>query len=591
LAFDSVLATKVALKLLYPIGGRPELLIREARIARGLTHPNIVRVHTLERTDGRDYLVMEYVEGESLAERLSREGRLEVRPALAIGVAVAKALMHAHQAGIVHRDVKPGNVLLGKDGSVKLADFGLARFSAAESSQHSVCGTTGYIAPEVLVGGAVTVQSDLYSFGIMLREMAIGEVESNDLFDAMVGGPVGLDALVQELLDPDAISRPRDAGTVVRRLLACEQAFSGAVAEDRELFEAALAYYSRGLELDNQSFESHAGRLRIAERLGNTDDILAFGEAAIGAFPQEHLGYEYRVKCFERRRQYKRVVDEATRAIDAGVQTGSIYLARGWAGYWVGDVDREADAKAAMALDPNNADALALLAESRYCLVGGEANALMLVNKAIALSETARYYRIRAAICERLRSDASEAAERQSLLRRAVADCSRAIELEPECADHLVARCHLFREASDYESAVADATAAIERAPTADNFGLRAFCHLYGGRLQSTIGDATYGLALNANDESLYHARARAHQALGEHQSAISDFTTALRLKDAPVLNGFLYRQRALSYDALGKSDLAEADRVAAEKDWADNIRPLDESTLARFEPDPDEEF
>ncbi len=182
-AYDRVLARDVAIKILprelhgdANIGTR---FLREARAAARLRHPGIVQVYDIDEA-GR-YIVMEIVRGESLAGRLWREPKLPVDEVRRIGIAMAKALAAAHAAGIVHRDVKPANVLLGEAGEVKLADFGVAYFGDSElTSPGTRVGTPAYMAPEQLRGKEIDARADVYAAGVTLFEAVIGERPSDD---------------------------------------------------------------------------------------------------------------------------------------------------------------------------------------------------------------------------------------------------------------------------------------------------------------------------------------------------------------------------------------------------------------------------
>src|SRR5919106_7028590 len=166
LAHDERLGRDVAIKRLHR-GEHEEVdarrFQREARLGASLSHPNLVSIFDTEEDDESVLLVMEYVDGETLADRLARGG-LESRCAVAIVRAVANALDHAHAAGIVHRDIKPANVLLGRDGTVKLADLGIAK--AVERTDitdtGTVLGTPTYMAPEQLQGGKLGPAVDVY---------------------------------------------------------------------------------------------------------------------------------------------------------------------------------------------------------------------------------------------------------------------------------------------------------------------------------------------------------------------------------------------------------------------------------------------
>jgi serine/threonine-protein kinase len=178
LAHDERLDRRVAVKRMHSSHGDEmdaRRFEREAKIGASLSHPNLVSIFDTEQDEESVLLVMEYVEGETLADLLAR-GAVEPGRAVAIVRAVAEALEHAHANGIVHRDIKPGNVLLGKDGSVKLADLGIAK--AVERTEitgtGTVLGTPAYMAPEQLEGGKLGPAVDVYALATMAFEMLTG---------------------------------------------------------------------------------------------------------------------------------------------------------------------------------------------------------------------------------------------------------------------------------------------------------------------------------------------------------------------------------------------------------------------------------
>ncbi len=183
---DRVLGRVVAIKVM-----RPELagdaafvgrFRREARAAAGVTHEHIAGVYDTGSDGDYHYIVMEYVEGQSLSDRLRREGALPLAEVLRIGTEAAEALEAAHEAGIVHRDIKPHNVLLGRDGQVKVTDFGIARAAAGagQADTSTIMGSVHYISPEQARGEAVGPQGDLYSLGAMLFQMLTGRPPFED---------------------------------------------------------------------------------------------------------------------------------------------------------------------------------------------------------------------------------------------------------------------------------------------------------------------------------------------------------------------------------------------------------------------------
>ncbi len=181
-AFDPTLERWVAIKLMHrDISEDPDQLERfrrEARAVARLSHPHVVTVIDFGEDDGTPYIVLEYVEGETLKERIKRMGRLPVAEAVAYAIEIGRALSCAHAERLVHRDVKPQNVLIDMDGRGKVTDFGIARSLEAHglTAPGRVLGTTDYVSPEQALGNEVTEQSDVYSLGIVLFEMLTGEV-------------------------------------------------------------------------------------------------------------------------------------------------------------------------------------------------------------------------------------------------------------------------------------------------------------------------------------------------------------------------------------------------------------------------------
>jgi hypothetical protein len=181
-ALDTLLERHVALKILHEQFGADEEHVerfrREARAVAQLSHPNIVTVIDRGEEAGRQFIVFELIEGENLKELVTRGGPLPVRRVLELGLEVGRALAFAHAQGLVHRDVKPQNVLLNGDGLAKVTDFGIVRSldAVGQTETGTVLGTSHYIAPEQARGERVDSQTDVYSFGVVLYELLAGEV-------------------------------------------------------------------------------------------------------------------------------------------------------------------------------------------------------------------------------------------------------------------------------------------------------------------------------------------------------------------------------------------------------------------------------
>src|SRR5262249_45867729 len=237
LARDVELDRPVALKRLAENLSRDEELrrrfLREARLAARLAHPNVVRVFDVGEDDGRPFIAMEYVEGETLAELSERRGPLPVAEAATLGTQMCAGLAAAHAAGLVHRDVKPQNLLLGIDGVLKLGDFGIA--AGHEGTRltlaGTVLGTAGYLAPEQARGERVTAAADIYAVGAVLYELLTGEPARKAGSLAELGADDGFDP-------PDLGARvPEAPSELVAAVTACLSVRPG----DRPQSAAALA--------------------------------------------------------------------------------------------------------------------------------------------------------------------------------------------------------------------------------------------------------------------------------------------------------------------------------------------------------------
>ncbi|PYZ97970.1 serine/threonine protein kinase [Alteribacter lacisalsi] len=185
LAHDVILDRDVAVKVLKDQFSKDDDFIRrfhrEAEAASSLAHPNVVNLFDVGEENGLYYLVMEYVEGPTLKEYIQQQNGLKTDEAVTIMRAVASAIAHAHANRIIHRDIKPHNILIGPDGEAKITDFGIARAISEATITHtnSILGSVHYLSPEQARGGHVTYKSDIYSLGIVFYEMIAGEVPFN----------------------------------------------------------------------------------------------------------------------------------------------------------------------------------------------------------------------------------------------------------------------------------------------------------------------------------------------------------------------------------------------------------------------------
>lgn len=175
LAKDTFIDKQVAIKVPHKQGEDLEKLLREPKLLAALNHPNIVSVITADRKNGVFFIVMEYVEGQSLERHLRSHGPLPLRVALEWFVKITEALAYAHKKGVLHRDVRPANVLISNEGIVKVADLGTSRYLLESPWASTRIGSPPYMAPEHFKGKA-TFQSDLYSMGILMYESLAGSL-------------------------------------------------------------------------------------------------------------------------------------------------------------------------------------------------------------------------------------------------------------------------------------------------------------------------------------------------------------------------------------------------------------------------------
>src|SRR5438874_4450130 len=175
-ATDLELGRRVALKLLAPHEDNARFE-REARAVAALGHPNVTQLYDYGESDGRPFMVLEYLAGGSLEELLRASGALADADTHRIASEIAAGLAHAHARGVVHRDLKPSNVLFDEEGRAKLADFGIARVVGGDGTlteAGTVLGTAAYISPEQAAGASATSASDVYAFGVLLFRMLTG---------------------------------------------------------------------------------------------------------------------------------------------------------------------------------------------------------------------------------------------------------------------------------------------------------------------------------------------------------------------------------------------------------------------------------
>jgi eukaryotic-like serine/threonine-protein kinase len=274
LALDTRLEREVALKVMRPGLAADETFVsrfrREARSAARLSHPNVVAVFDQGEDEGSMFLAMEYVPGQTLREVMQAEGHLTPRAALDFLDPMLQALASAHRAGIIHRDVKPENVILREDGTVKVADFGLARAVTTQTTAAQtgmLLGTVAYLSPEQVERGIADARSDVYAAGLILFEMLTGskaftgDTPIHVAYQHVHGSvpapssrvpdvPAELDALVALATSRDPDQRPADADAFLAEVRRTRQALGPAELDHRPEGPAAAAAGARTVPLD-----------------------------------------------------------------------------------------------------------------------------------------------------------------------------------------------------------------------------------------------------------------------------------------------------------------------------------------------------
>jgi serine/threonine protein kinase len=331
LGFDPTLERQVAIKVLGAPGepnGSPERVLLEARSASALNHPNICTVYEVGVDDGGSFIAMEYIDGQSLAE-IAGAGALPLQDAVRYGIEAADALAHAHDRGVVHRDLKAGNAIISSSGRLKLVDFGLARridtatdavTRASHGDAASTAGTPYAMAPEQLRGGAVDARADIWALGVLLHEMLAGTGPFNgrtaaELFSAILRDPPAslpphvpepVRDVVQRCLAKDPVQRYQRAADVrlVLETIASGLQRRGSHTSDPNVASGAslppppiLGTVLTAVRLVGRERErAHLAEIWTRSKNGRRQALLLSGEPGIG---KTRLALEFAHECAE----------------------------------------------------------------------------------------------------------------------------------------------------------------------------------------------------------------------------------------------------------------------------------------------------
>lgn len=325
-AYDNIEKRWVAIKILKEeLAGNSDFLRRfrnESKAIAVLSHPNIVKVYDVSFGDRIQYIVMEYIDGITLKQYIEQQGEIKWREALYFTVQILRALQHAHEKGIIHRDIKPQNIMLLEDGTIKVTDFGIARFSQAETQTMTdkAIGSVHYIAPEQARGGYINDKADIYSVGVMLYEMLTGQLP----FVADNAVSVAIMQMQAEPTPPSRINPSIPKGLEEITMHAMEknpaQRFPSAadMLEDVERFRR------------NPEIVFHYGEQVDRAYAGTSADI--YGSVQQNAAPQKYNdNYEYEeeyVRSQNSNRASKIILGIVAAVVVVAVIVGGIYLVK-----------------------------------------------------------------------------------------------------------------------------------------------------------------------------------------------------------------------------------------------------------------------
>lgn len=326
-AYDNIEKRWVAIKILKEeLAGNSDFLRRfrnESKAIAVLSHPNIVKVYDVSFGDRIQYIVMEYIDGITLKQYIEQQGEIKWREALYFTVQILRALQHAHEKGIIHRDIKPQNIMLLEDGTIKVTDFGIARFSQAETQTMTdkAIGSVHYIAPEQARGGYINDKADIYSVGVMLYEMLTGQLP----FVADNAVSVAIMQMQAEPTPPSRINPSIPKGLEEITMHAMEknpaQRFPSAadMLEDVERFRR------------NPEIVFHYGEQVDRAYAGTSTDI--YGNVQQNAAPQKYNdNYEYEeeyVRSQNSNRASKIILGIVAAVVFVAIVVGVIYLVKG----------------------------------------------------------------------------------------------------------------------------------------------------------------------------------------------------------------------------------------------------------------------
>jgi tetratricopeptide (TPR) repeat protein len=574
-AFDSALNRVVAIKVLDPLLSKDPMarrrFTREAQAAAAVCHENVVTIHAVEEADGHPYLVMQYVAGVSLQEKIDRTGSLGLKEILRIGTQTAAGLAAAHAQGLVHRDIKPGNVLLENGVErVKITDFGLARPCAENDTLRTtagiIVGTPSYMSPEQARGESLDQRTDLFSLGSVLYTMCtarapfraatamallrkVSDEDPPPIRSLNPEVPDWLAAITCKLMARDREQRYQTADEVARVL-------SHRLAELQRFEQPGLPVPAVASEVPAKAAIPSCERWWVI--LASLSAVLATSAAALvlSMVATGHLAPEHdpRTASLPGPKSSKNAVtrgssdnpgvpDPATGAVNSSsglTRTDSAnkvelffeqartdgmnfdgYLTRGRARLQSNELDRAiADLTHAIQLDPKNADPYHDRGWA-YALKKEYANAIADYSQVIQIDPaSAHAYYHRACALGMLNES-----------KRAVADFDVAIRLVPNYPPYYFERSYAWIQLENWDHVIADSAKVIELTPgNGWAYANRAVAWREKRDFDRAIDDLNRAIQLQPNEASHHKWRGRTHALKGNRDQAIDDYTQALRI-------------------------------------------------------------
>jgi tetratricopeptide (TPR) repeat protein len=579
-ALDRYVAIKVlpAQHALAP--GFSERFVREARAVAQLNHPNILSVIDFGQDEGLSYIVMKYVAGGTLKDRLGQP--MKLAETVRIVGQIAAALDHAHGRGVLHRDVKPSNVLLDEGDWVQLADFGLAKMLVGDEGLTATgvgIGTPSYMSPEQGQGLPVDQRADIYSLGVVLYEMVTGRLPySAETPMAIVikhiyeplplprqlnpALPEAVERVILKAMAKASTDRYASAGELARAL---EQAVGG-------LSPTSEASTAKVVTEEKSGLTSQAGGMSQVPGVEKKQPwLLMAGGAVAVLLAIAGLLVIGAIAFFAIRNRGTSTSPAETSQAAAAFETATLTPATtptpesslppaadakadiegGWASLKQGDTEPAiAHFSRAIILDPQSSEAYAGRGDA-YSQMGDFKHALPDYDKAIELNPLyAHAYAGRGWAYYGLDDE-----------KRAMADYNKAIQLDPNNAEAYYFRGHAYYSSHDYEPAMADYNQAIALKfdPLGWAYNARGRVYYAQGNYDQAIADHTKAIELGPDGDhfTYYEDRGDVYYSQGDYEQAIADYTQAIGLNaDAP----YSYYSRGAAYQELGDKEKAIAD-------------------------------